>query len=230
MQSTDTLNLLDDSFDLPVAIAPAAVQAAEFTGAATARRALGPLRARLVATEAELTVLADAWNRLAGAVPFRRFEWIESWWRHYRLPGWRLFTLVVEDASGRPAAIAPWYVAPTSSGGRVVRWLGSGEVCSEYLTVLTRTGDEAAAAAALADWLSSEGSDDWDLLLLEAVESGEPATTALSTEFARRGLTVHARPALNCWRCELPGDWNEFLSAPFQTAARPRQAIDPQEF
>ena len=117
----------------------------------------GPLHVRLVTTEADLASLADDWNRMAGGVPFRRFDWLEPWWRHYRLADWRLFTLVVEDAANHPVAIAPWYMARSASDGRVVRLLGSGEVCSEYLTVLTENGCEAAAATALADWLSCEG-------------------------------------------------------------------------
>ena len=36
--------------------------------------------------EGKLVRLRDAWNTLAGDVPFRKFEWNDTWWRHYRQP------------------------------------------------------------------------------------------------------------------------------------------------
>jgi len=35
-----------------------------------------------LSTEAAFADLRDEWNRLAGDVPFRRWEWLEAWWRH----------------------------------------------------------------------------------------------------------------------------------------------------
>jgi CelD/BcsL family acetyltransferase involved in cellulose biosynthesis len=159
---------------------------------------------------AEWTALADDWNRLAGIIPFRRFEWLEPWWRHYSRDGWRLAVLVVEDA-GRSIGIAPWYIARSGKEGRVLRSLGSGEVCSEYQTVLTQPGREADVATALADWLDTTGAEQWDLLHLPAAEADDPAVTALTDEFVRRGHATHVRPAMSCWRAELAPDWEEFL-------------------
>jgi CelD/BcsL family acetyltransferase involved in cellulose biosynthesis len=159
----------------------------------------------------EIAALAGVWNLLAGSVPFRSFEWMESWWRHYQLPGWQSYLLTVEDAAGAIVGIAPWYLARSPIAGRVMQFMGSGEACSEYLTVLTRPGSEREIAAALSQWLSTEGAGDWDLLHLTAVLESDPAASALAEEFARRGHLIDQQPGMPCWQCELPATWDEFV-------------------
>jgi len=179
-----------------------------------------PLRVRQVAHASggengeaadEFGELAGVWNLLAGPVPFRSFEWMESWWRHYRLPGWQSYLLKVENAAGQIVGIAPWHLARSPVAGRVVQFLGSGEACSEYQTVLAMPGQEAAIAAALSQWLTTEGAQDWDLLLLTETLATDTATAALATEFARRGHLLDQRPGMPCWQCELPATWDEFV-------------------
>lgn len=108
-----------------------------------------------------LSPLASAWNELAGGVPFRRWEWVETWWRHYGCredgspkPGCELFVLTVWDDNDELIGIAPWYRILTRSGARVVRFLGDGEVCSDYVSILCRNGKEEHVTEALADWLT----------------------------------------------------------------------------
>ncbi len=159
----------------------------------------------------ELAALAGVWNLLADTVPFRSFEWMESWWRHYQLPGWQTYLLTVEDAAGAIVGIAPWYVASSPIAGRVVQFMGSGEACSEYLTVLARPGSECEIATALWQWLSTDGARDWDLLQLAAVLESDPAASAFVQEFARQGHLIHQQPGMPCWQCELPATWDEFV-------------------
>ena len=147
---------------------------------------------------------------MAGAIPFRRFEWLEPWWRHYSRTGWRLAVLIVEEA-GRPVGIAPWYIARSGKEGRVLRSLGSGEVCTEYQTLLTLPGREIEVATAVAEWLDTTGAEHWDLLHIPASEAGDPAVHSLTEEFARRNHLTHVRPAMSCWRAGLAADWETFL-------------------
>lgn len=175
-------------------------------GQAAAEGAAVPL-----APPERLAELAAVWNSLAGAVPFRSFEWMDSWWRHYQLPGWQTYLLTVEDAVGQIVGIAPWCLARTPIAGRVVQFLGSGEVCSEYQSILVRPGHEPAVAEALSQWLAGEGADDWDVLHLDPIEAADPAVTALADNFATRGHVVYRRPGMACWRCDLPASWDEFV-------------------
>jgi CelD/BcsL family acetyltransferase involved in cellulose biosynthesis len=97
--------------------------------------------------------------------------------------------------------------------GRVLRFLGSGEVCPEYLTVLAPPGREGPVTAALADWLTAaRGPDAWDLLELTAIGGEDTAMAQLAQRLAAAGNGVHQRPGPSCWRIELPGSWDEYLA------------------
>ena len=53
--------------------------------------------------------------------------------------------------------------------GPVLRFLGSGETCADYLTVMAAPGLEDAVAGQVSQWLSETASHDWDLLHWDAV-------------------------------------------------------------
>src|SRR5206468_3644821 len=56
--------------------------------------------------------LAQQWNELARGVPFRTWDWMSTWWRHYGSPTAgvaarrELFVLGVYDAAGALAGLA----------------------------------------------------------------------------------------------------------------------------
>ena len=78
--------------------------------------------------------LRPAWNALAEGVPFRSYEWLMSWWNHYGADR-QLYVLGIFDEE-RLIGLAPWYCTPLTSGGRTIRFLGDGDVCSDYLDIL----------------------------------------------------------------------------------------------
>src|SRR5262245_10005132 len=134
----------------------------------------------------ELLPLAGDWNRLASDVPFRQFAWHHAWWRHYGVAGRELFVLVVRDAENpnHVRGIAPWFIEGTPSRGRVIAPLGSGEVCSDYQSLLTQPGDAQAVSEAIADWLTAAASDlnsnnAWDLLHLDSIPTSDEAMSRL---------------------------------------------------
>ncbi len=171
-----------------------------------------------LASVAELSPLATVWNQLAQDAPFLRWEWLEPWWRHYGVRraeakgDCELATLLVQDDAGRTLGIAPWCLTSTATQGRVLQFLGSGEVCSDYQTLLCQPGSEAPVAAALADWLAGPAGANlaWDTLLLSGVAADDVAIQTLVAEMARRGCTAQQRPGLNCWRLPLPATWAEY--------------------
>jgi CelD/BcsL family acetyltransferase involved in cellulose biosynthesis len=169
---------------------------------------------RIVAAhdEGSLDDLAEPWNALAGDVPFRRWEWAQTWWRHYRDAHSQLFTLLVLDDQQQLVGIAPWYVSRSRRQGRVVRFLGSGEVCSDYLTVLAEPELAEAVAERIAQWLATEGARQWDLLDLTGVEASDTTIVALERGLANGGHRVDRQPDMSCWRAALPGGWEQFLA------------------
>lgn len=160
---------------------------------------------------AELGELADAWNSLAGDLPFRRHEWLAAWWRHYEQPGAELFVLVVRDAEGDIVGLAPWYRKRGALFGRTLAFLGSGEVCSEYPTLLAPPELAELAARRVADWLVDEGCGEWDAIELEGVHQNDAALAGLIDALVERGCLARRRQRISAWRLELPADWNSYL-------------------
>jgi CelD/BcsL family acetyltransferase involved in cellulose biosynthesis len=192
-----------------------------------------------------LAPLATEWNELACGVPFRRWEWLEAWWRHYGCHedgrpkrDRELFVLSVWDENEQLMAIAPWYRFYSRSGARVIRFLGDGEVCSDYVSVLCRNGQEESVAEALADWLAVRnqgsvaidgftatrqtrlagnqcrtlaGDYRWHRLEFTGVSATDIVVKQLLAHLQARDHVVHYGRSLNSWRVELPSSWEEFL-------------------
>ena len=97
-----------------------------------------------------------AWNRLAADIPFRRWEWCTSWWLNYGGANRSLLVLLVTDAEGTLVGVAPWFLETNVISGRTIRFLGSGEVCSDYTSVLAACGQEQLVAQMVANWLCND--------------------------------------------------------------------------
>jgi CelD/BcsL family acetyltransferase involved in cellulose biosynthesis len=168
---------------------------------------------------AELERLRSQWDRLGAGVPFRSRQWLGPWWRHYGR-GRELYVLAVRDDRGVTRGLVPWMRESSVRSGRVLRFLGSGEACSDYLSVLSRPDDADAVAAAVADWLTTRAHDSrtgqgdhrWDLLELSGVDAADQAVQRLVAHLRSCGNAVHCRPGPNCWRIALPATWEEYLA------------------
>ena len=183
------------------------------------------MRVERISNWEELAPLERAWNQLAQGIPFRSWQWLGSWWRHYGATPVReganleLFVLAVRDATGLPMALAPWTLERGETRGNVVRFLGSGEVCTDHLTVLCRIGAEADVADALAEWLvrhrkasnSSARPSPWDQLEFCGMAADDRLMNRLIERLAERGALVDRRAAESCWRIELPDSWEDYL-------------------
>jgi CelD/BcsL family acetyltransferase involved in cellulose biosynthesis len=160
-----------------------------------------------------LEQLADAWNSLAPAVPFLTYPWAVAWWHHYQQQSGELFALAVRDAAGRLIGLAPWHRQISATRGRVVRFLGSGDVCADYLSLIARPADRLVVAVAVADWLAGPGAGEWDVLKMSGVEQADETMARLHEELAARGHATHQSVRWQGWRTELPDNWDTFLAA-----------------
>ena len=181
---------------------------------------------RLASLE-ELGPIAGPWRSLSRDVPFRGWDWLTAWWRHYGEPHARsgrkeLFVLTVTDAENQVIGIAPWYLERSKTLGRIVRFLGSGEVCSDYLSVLCSETHERQVATALATWLVTDAQQDpptgeldsrWDLLHLAGVAASDAPIAQLLSELDQLGSKVQHCNAPRCWRVALPKSWDEYMAA-----------------
>lgn len=173
----------------------------------------------------ELTPYADDWERLAAGLPFRGWTWLSNWWRHYgprndaETLRTRLATLCVFDNDDSLVGIAPWYLDCSAMRGRVLRPLGCGEVCSEYVGILCLPGREEPVVESLADFLLQNAFDDdpaamrWDLLDLDGIDAEDREVSALVNCLAGSDCLVHRRPGMSCWRLELPTNWETYVAS-----------------
>jgi CelD/BcsL family acetyltransferase involved in cellulose biosynthesis len=178
------------------------------------------MHVKRIHTAAELAALAPAWDQLAGHVPFRCCDWLRLWWRHYSptLVDAELATLGVFDGNALRGT-APWYIERQRPLGRVIRFLGGGDVCSDYLALPCQPGFEQPVARALSRWLLDQQSgesiessgDRWDVLELTDVDPRCEVTVRLASLLAAEDCPVDRRTGPNCWRLQLPESWEAYL-------------------
>jgi CelD/BcsL family acetyltransferase involved in cellulose biosynthesis len=183
------------------------------------------MRVFCLTTLAELAPYAEDWERLAAGMPFRSWTWLSHWWRQYGPRSdteelrTRLATLCVFDDADTLVGIAPWYLDCSAVRGRVLRPLGSGEVCSDYLGVLCQPARQEAVAGALADYLVENALDDgpdalrWDLLQLDGIDAEDRAMNALAGDLAAAGCSIQRQSKMSCWRLDLPTDWESYVAS-----------------
>ncbi|MBN1589672.1 MAG: GNAT family N-acetyltransferase [Pirellulales bacterium] len=170
----------------------------------------------------DLAPWADHWDRLAAGVPFRSWTWATTWWRHYgeQVAGRRLFVLGVFDHRNILIGLAPWYLEGDGRRNRVIRFFGSGEVCSDYLSLLAEPGLKKAVVGALAHRLlrstnpGNENNDNparWDMLELTGIDSRDVLVDWLAGHLALGGCTVHHQMGPPCRRTELPRTLETYL-------------------
>ena len=210
----------------------------------------------------ELSPYADAWDRLAAESPFRSWTWLSHWWQSYGSSGdcpnfsgtmpeaWsarmglspfrksaaELAVFTVFDESDALVAIAPWYSNHSAAGGRVLRMLGAGEACSDYLSLLIQPGAEEAAIETLAGFLLAPPAEHpydelhWDLLFLDGVDFEDYAVNRLAGQMSGHGCKVHRRQGLNCWRLDLPASWEDYLKTLSRSYRRQIRRLEDEYF
>lgn len=195
------------------------------------------MRVERISRWEELAGLAPYWHALARGVPFRSWAWLGGWWRHYgadEAGRRRLFALAVYDDHNELVGLAPWYLEKTRNRGQVVRLLGSGDVCSDYLSLLCLPGREARVADALARWLSDErihrGAHRWNALLVGGVDAADLVTQHFIERMRELGAPVYCQPGPNCWRIELPRTWHEFLAGLSKSHRKQIRRLDERLF
>ncbi len=160
-----------------------------------------------------------SWNQLAGDNPFRRWEWLEGWWRHYgpsdaQAAASELYLLVARHDDGHLLAVLPCYKQNTLAQGRQLQLLGGGEICSEYLGLLCEPPHVEAVCQQLADWLSAgldREADRWDAIRLQAIHPQDQVTRQFAACLEPVGNLVACTEEFNTWRVELSPTWDEFL-------------------
>lgn len=190
------------------------------------------LTIRLVTDQRGLDELAAAWLKLnaagAGDPLFGSYDWNSLWWRHYH----ELGDLYVPVAMDGDATVGLWPLyrstrtfgdvekdmigerqMPLPAKGlklRVLAYLGSGEICSDFLGPVILPGREAEVLAALAAHLAHDRS--WHLLDLPDMLADGPTTVPLEQALARRFGKARRRFRYEAPYAPLAATYDEFLN------------------
>jgi CelD/BcsL family acetyltransferase involved in cellulose biosynthesis len=174
------------------------------------------MKTEFVGTESGLQRLRPEWDDLLAASgvrsPFLTWEWCSTWWRHYGA-GHDLAVVVLREGT-QVVGLGPLYVH-RGGGWRlngVMRFLGSGEVCSEYLGFLLRPGREADGTRSILQNLLYESPVSWRQLRLAEVPAGGAAAESLAAQLPQCGRPVRVQDAQVAWFVELAGSWDDFLA------------------
>jgi CelD/BcsL family acetyltransferase involved in cellulose biosynthesis len=159
----------------------------------------------------------QGWNLLAGETPFRRLAWLKSWF----------------DAYGDAAGVAPYVLACERDGvtigllpcvlerdlirGRTLRFLGSGTVCSDYLSILCRPENEEVVVEAFAEELAYRAAgtagDRFDAMELDGFAESDSSIKLLSERLRERAFEIARQPIERSWRLTLPEAWEGYLAS-----------------
>lgn len=182
------------------------------------------INVRIVQQESEFAALAADWDRLAGDRFFCRHGWLSAWWKFYGR-GNQLLILVAES-NGRIVGIAPFYRTNRAATGKCICFLGSNDVCSDYLKIMIDESlkDESAGGGlsiielrrAVVEAFTGklievnrQSTTRWDMLELSGALRDEPANDALFDSMQAAGCGVHHQTIECSWQLPLPATWDE---------------------
>lgn len=166
----------------------------------------------LITSNEDFRSLEVQWNRLAVGNPFLTWDWMFSWWEVFGR-GNQLLIFVVRDASGNIEGILPLFKTVTSAGTRVLRCLGSGAACSDYMSVICQDSERERIETVIARTLVNSKAAKrsiarWDILDLEG-HSNE-SFNALINYLASSGCPTHRQEIDGCWITELEDSFEKF--------------------
>ena len=171
------------------------------------------MKLETIETFEEFAAKRYEWNALlessASDCVFLTHEWLSTWWKH--LAQGRLRVLTALDR-GNLIGILPVAERPaqvTKMMPRVLQFLGSGAIGSDYLDIIAMKGREDEVVAAFADHLHSRG-----LMLQFSQLRGENSlASVLANHLEQRAWTV-AKTKLNvCPYIDLRGHtWDSYLT------------------
>ena len=165
----------------------------------------------IVESEDQLEALRGEWESVSAPHPFLEYRWLKNWWDVFHCEH-SLYTLVGRDIDGKAEFIAPWYMYNSKGRGREIRFLGSGRVSSDYMSVMCRSEDRQAKVEQLAEFLLGEY-ENWDCMRFEGVAANDPFMNELAQALELGGASTKRIPQPNSWRLELPATWDEYLAS-----------------
>jgi len=163
--------------------------------------------------------LAPQWNLLLekseSATFFLTWEWLYSWAEHC-LDEYRSLFILAFYEKDQLVGIAPFYIQKKKTGPirqREIRFLGTPEAGSDYLSVFTGKGREKKVAGALYDYLlMGDGKKFWDQLNLSDIRAQDLFLLYFMARIEEDGKYADINMGAYCPLLQLPADENGLSS------------------
>jgi CelD/BcsL family acetyltransferase involved in cellulose biosynthesis len=128
--------------------------------------------------------LKEDWNKLlsksAFDTVFLTWEWLYTWWEKYSSRN-QLHIVIFRENSKHVIGIAPFYISYEKTLGipiRLLKLIGSEEVCSEYLDIITHKDRTDEVIKTMVSYLQ-EKLVDWDILYFNDVNENSKLNEVL---------------------------------------------------
>lgn len=182
------------------------------------------MRLEVLNSQADHENIKRDWIRLGGHHPFLNWAWQSRWWEAFGESHQRL-TIVIRDCKEDVVAIAPFYLEQHWVKGNVIRWVGSGRACSDWMTLLADPDHARRAAETISEWLAGEGSYSveppiWNMLELDGVIGGDIAADGLTQDLQFHNCSIDEHVPMSVWRVELERDFETFVSKRVKSSNR----------
>lgn len=181
------------------------------------------MRLKLYNNLSELEQDRVQWDALAGSFPFFQFDWMANWFQTLGKE-LELAVLVGIDNKDQWIGIAPWCIDRTQPLLSKLRFLGSGDACSDYLCLISSEENHQEFNRVAIDWLienigQSQTLGRIDVIELEGISPQDPKAKYLCEVLSANGMKHHTTELEGGWQAELPSSWEE-LNAKFSKKMR----------
>ncbi len=156
----------------------------------------------------------EPWRAIAGGHPFHSPDWLTTWWKHYG-DGHQLAVFTTSDDRGNLRAVAPFFMESSSFRTRI-RFLGSGNVCTDYQSVAMSQehGDATLAELVRAIDETTQSLSKWSgcQLELDGVSPDASWYPQFCQQMQRCGYAMREQPIESTYVVQIPSTWGEYLA------------------
>ncbi len=170
-------------------------------------------------TEKEFSVLEKEWNHLlqnsSSNTIFLTWEWMHTWWKYYG-HGKSLFIITVRDDDGRLIGLAPLCIKKVSFHGlaslKAITFLGTGEVCSDYLDFITSPDRNEEVLKAVFNYMRSQAKL-WDCVILSDLSETSASYETILEGFDSGRADHFISEVKECPYLALPESYESYLQS-----------------
>ncbi len=160
----------------------------------------------VITEESEWIHWGSSWNSLVRVNPMLSMDWLSAWWRQYGT-GHQLHIVAVVEGD-RLLGVLPLYEHETRLG-KQLRFLGSGTVCSDYLSAVVDPVCADEVYKSLNECLrESVFQREIEALQLEGISDHDAWIPQLTSFADEAGFSIRVQPLDNAWLLALPGSWS----------------------